>query len=295
MELTMFLDYAGISQSHVSAGRDLDRAASLRVMLIMRTRKMQLEKNSVPEWVLNNKIKAYEFIDSLNFRRPNVIDSNVRMETISPGEKIVIKPYNGFSSRGVYLGFKENHVYKVKTGELIDDWATFRSHMQNDLSSGAVKEDRWIVEELILEKGDDLMPARDLKFYCFYGHAALVLEIVRFPNAVYCFWDRDKKMVDTGAYLDQLFPGAGFSKQMLEVAEAISLNIPSPFMRIDFHSTGSELVFCEFTPRPGGAWLYSKKVDQLLGDSYLAAEGRLLNDLLAGKKFEAFNNLRSLS
>lgn len=291
----MFLDYAGISQSHVSAGRDLDRAASLRVMLIMRTRKMQLEKSSVPEWVLNNKIKAYQFLDSLNFRRPKVIDSGVPMDSISPGEKIVIKPYNGFSSRGVYLGFKENYVYKVKTGELLDDWAIVRNHMKDDLSSGAVKEDRWIVEELILEEGDNLMPARDLKFYCFYGQAALVLEIVRFPNAAYCFWDRDKKRVDTGAYLDQTFSGAGFSERMLEVAESISSQIPSPFMRIDFHSTGSELVFCEFTPRPGGAWLYSKSIDQILGDSYLAAEGRLLNDLLAGKKFEAFNNLRSFN
>jgi hypothetical protein len=289
----MHLDYGGISQSHVNTGRNLDRAASLRVMLIMRTRKMQLQKNSVPEWLLNNKIKAYQFLDSLNFRRPKVIDSNVRMESISPGEKIVIKPYNGFSSQGVYLGFKENHVYKIKTGELIDDWATLRSHMKNDLTSGAVKEDRWIVEELILEEGEDVMPARDLKFYCFYGQAALVLEIVRFPTASYCFWDRKKTKMDTGAYLEQSFSGAGFTDRMLKVAESISLQIPSPFMRIDFHSTGSELVFCEFTPRPGGAWLYSKKIDQLLGDSYLAAEGRLLNDFLAGKKFEAFNNLRS--
>lgn len=58
----MRLDYVGISQPHAGAGGNLEKAASLRVMLIMRTRKMQLEKQSVPEWILNKKIKAYDFI-----------------------------------------------------------------------------------------------------------------------------------------------------------------------------------------------------------------------------------------
>jgi hypothetical protein len=78
---------------------------------------------------------------------------------------------------------------------------------------------------------------------------------------------------------------------MLKVAEYISLHIPSPFIRIDFHRRGSELVCCEFTPRPGATWLYNRKADQMLGDAYLAAEGRLLKDFLAGKTFNIFNSI----
>lgn len=288
----MRLDYGWITQSHINAGRNLDAAASLRVMLIMRTRKMQLERKSVPEWILNNKIKAYEFIDSLGYRRPRLIHAHAQLDAITPCDQVVIKPYNGYSSRGVYLVFKRVNIFKIKSEKTIHDWSLLLENMREDIGAGLVQGDRWIVEELVVEDKDDYKPACDLKFYCFYGHAAMALEIVRFPQTRYCCWDRDKKRIDTGAYAEKSFDGKGFTDHMLEVAEAISRQIPSPFLRIDFHSTGSELVFCEFTPRPGGAWRYNKEIDQLMGDAYLAAEGRLLNDFLSGKKFEAFCRLQ---
>lgn len=288
----MLLNYNGISQSYVSSGRPLDAAASLRVMLIMRTRKMQVDRTSVPDWLLNHKTKAYEFIDRLGFPRPRLISSGVPLNELSLRDAIVIKPFNGAGSRGVYLVFQKDNIYKVKTNERITSWEALLANMKEELATGAVKENRWIAEELIVEDGDANTPARDLKFYCFYGRVELVLEIVRFPHTTYCFWNRDQTRAATGAYSDRHFDGMGFSESMLAMAETISLHIPSPFLRIDFHNTGSKLVFCEFTPRPGGAWLYSKKVDEQLGDAYLAAEGRLLKDLLAGKRFDAFASLR---
>jgi hypothetical protein len=288
----MLINYNGISQSYINSGRSLDAATSLRVTLIMRTRKMQVDRTSVPEWILNNKIKAYEFIDRLGSKRPRVIKPSVRLENLAPMDRIVIKPYNGSGSRGLYLVFKTNKIYKIKSKETMPTWDALLTSMKDDLATGAVREDRWIVEQLIVEDGDAYKPARDLKFYCFYGQAALVPEILRFPDTAYCFWTRDKTRTETGAYINEYFDGIGFTDSMLETAESISQQIPSPFIRIDFHSSGSELVFCEFTPRPGGAWLYSKEVDEQLGDAYLAAEGRLLNDLLSGKKFDAFSSLQ---
>jgi hypothetical protein len=288
----MLLDYSGISQSYVGSGRSLDWAASLRVMLIMRTRKMQVDDTSVPDWILNNKIKAYEFIDRLGFKRPRVIKPSVWLENIAPLNQVVIKPYNGAGSRGVYLVFNEKKIYHVKSRTMLESWNSLLTCMQEDLATEAVRENRWIIERLILEDGRERKPARDLKFYCFYGQVVLVLEVVRYPDTAYCFWSRDGTRTETGAYIDESFDGVGFTDHMLKIAESISLQIPSPFIRIDFHSTGSDLVFCEFTPRPGGAWLYSKKVDEQLGDAYLAAEGRLLNDLLTGKKFDAFCSMQ---
>jgi hypothetical protein len=89
---------------------------------------------------------------------------------------------------------------------------------------------------------------------------------------------------------DDHFAGRGFTPEMLETAERISAEIPAPFLRIDFHSTGSELVFCEFTPTSGSIWSYGRETDQFLGECYLDAEARLLDDLLKGKSFDVYNS-----
>jgi hypothetical protein len=287
----MRIDYSAVSHSYVSSRLSLGSYASFRVMQVMRARKMQVDPTSVPEWILNNKIRAYDFIDLLNIPRPRLTHSGVRLSEILPRDNVVIKPYNGTASKGVYLAFHRNHIFKVKAKEKLESWSAMLDSMRSDLSSGIVKQDRWIVEELILEDERKLIPARDLKFYCFYGKVALVFEVIRYPTNAYCYWTPDKVRTTTGAYAEKSFEGAGFSDAMLEIASSISLHIPSPFMRIDFHKKGQELVFCEFTPRPGPTWLYDQKTDQMLGDAFLAAEGRLLNDLLAGKTFDLFKRI----
>lgn len=213
------------------------------------------------------------------------------MPALEPRGGVVIKPYNGAGSRGVYLGFTNKFLCRIKTGEILHSWEEMKRSMADDLESGAVAGYRWIVEEMIHESQCLRTCARP-EVFCFYGHSALALEIVRYPETCYCFWTRERVPIETGAYLDRTFSGNGFTEPMLEVTWEIILEIPSPFMRLHFHSTGAELVFCEITPHPGGAWLYSKSIDQMLGDAYLASGARLLNDFLAGKKFEAFRSLQ---
>jgi hypothetical protein len=115
------------------------------------------------------------------------------------------------------------------------------------------------------------------------------MEVVRDPVTRYCFWDRECKGRNVGGLEDELFTGRGFTPEMLKMAESISAEIPVPFMRIDFHSTGSELVFCEFTPTSGGIWDYGRETDQFLGECYLEAEASLMADLVNGKRFDAYN------
>jgi hypothetical protein len=86
----MYIDYGEISQSYISSGRSLDAVASFRVMQIMRARKIQVDHTSVPEWNLNNKIRAYNFVDLLGICRPKVISSGVRAEEILLGKKLLL-------------------------------------------------------------------------------------------------------------------------------------------------------------------------------------------------------------
>jgi hypothetical protein len=190
----------------------------------------------------------------------------------------------------VYAVFNENFIQKVKTSEMLSGRQALTAQLHADLQAGVTRTDKWIVEELITEDGNPKAIARDLKFYCFYGRVAHVMEVIRDPVSRYCFWDRDGKHKEVGGlFIDDLFVGRGFTPDMLETAERISAEIPAPFLRIDFHSTGSELVFSKFTPISSEIWEYGKEIDEQLGDHYLEAQARLHTDLLNGKRFDAYN------
>jgi len=109
-----------------------------------------------------------------------------------------------------------------------------------------VTEDKWIVQELIYEDAERTQPARDLKFYCFYGEVALILEICRFPEKQFCWWNAKLEQIKTGLYEDKRFTGAGVTPEQIKLAASMSAKIPTPFIRIDFLKGGQELVFCEF-------------------------------------------------
>src|SRR5699024_6527899 len=143
-----------------------------------------------------------------------------------------------------------------------------------------------------LEK--NLKPARDLKFYCFYGEVALVLEIQRFPSVRYCWWDSSGNSINTGKFHKKFFEGDGVTQEDVNFVEEMSKEIPTPFIRIDFLKSKNGLVFGEFTPRPGQYEQFNKNIDQFLGDCYLKAEGRLINDLYNGKQFSNFRKLENL-
>ncbi len=64
--------------------------------------------------------------------------------------------------------------------------------MEKDLETGAVDRDEWMIEELIYENRREKVPARDVKFYCFYGKVGIILEIVREPEVRHCWWNAER-------------------------------------------------------------------------------------------------------
>ncbi|OTG86810.1 hypothetical protein B9T31_06905 [Acinetobacter sp. ANC 4558] len=68
--------------------------------------------------------------------------------------------------------------------------------------------------------------------------------------------------------------------------------MPTPFLIIDFLASQDSIYFGEITPRPGHFHEFNSNVDSLLGNSFIAARTRLISDLMEGKKFETFNELR---
>lgn len=266
----------------------IKQVSSFKLNMNIRSRKRNFGE-FLPEWKLNDKKSAYDFIDELKINRPWTSEEYFTINELPKQENIVIKPAEGAASRGVYIIKGANDILDVSRSKNVENWLAMEKSMRDDLELKRVEKDKWIVEEFIYED-DDRTPARDYKFLTFYGKVALVTEICRFPKNKHCWWNRDGKIVSTGVFEKTRFEGEGITKEMIEMVEKLSLEIPAPFMRIDFLKTKEGLVFGEFTPRPGTYSKFDEETDRMLGDYFLEAEVRLNNDLLNGKEFVNFHN-----
>lgn len=282
-EIPEFMIRAGLDESPIS----LRHTSSFRACLSQRMRQSQLV-GTLPEWFLDDKRTAYQFVKQFDLKVPQLDERIYTVDSIPNQEGIVIKPVDAAGARGVYLMHNENLIFDVRNARDLTSFAALKEAMQQDLQSGAVDADEWLIEQLIYENKKQLLPARDIKFYSFYGKVGLILEIVRDPEIRHAWWTRDGRRIDTGKYEATLFTGQGVSQEEIDKVEHLSKAIPAPFMRIDFLQSEDGLVFGEFTPKPGNYDDFDLKTDQLLGDYYIEAEARLIKDLLKGKTFPEY-------
>lgn len=283
-EIPEFMIRAGLTDTPIS----LRHAASFRGSLSMRMRQQQLA-GTLPEWHLDDKQTAYDFVSAFNIIVPKLDKNIYTVDTIPQREEVVIKPIDAAGARGVYLIHEPNYIFDVRHANVLTSFTELQAAMHRDITSGAVEEDAWLMEQLIYEFKKQRLPARDLKFYSFYGKVGLILEIVRDPEIRHTWWTRDGKRISTGKYEATLFAGQGVTETEIEQVERLSSAIPAPFMRIDFLKSESGLVFGEFTPKPGNYDDFDQAIDAWLGDYFVQAEGRLVEDLLNGKTFPEYN------
>ncbi|MFA1821449.1 ATP-grasp fold amidoligase family protein [Virgibacillus oceani] len=285
-EIPEFMIRAGLTDNPMP----LRQAASFRGSLNMRVRQKQLVE-PLPEWLLDDKKFAYQFMKQLDVKTPVISDETYRLEEIPQKSGIVIKPVDGAGGRGVYLVYSTNDIIDIKRSQHLNNWNDLLTNMKKDVFMGWVSHNKWSMEKLILENEQEKTPASDIKFYCFYGKVGLILEINRVPKPSYCWWTVTGERVRTGKYDEDLFKGKGVTQSEIDLASSISLNIPAPFIRIDFLRSQDGLIFGEFTPKPGNYDEFDEPTDKWIGDYFLEAQGNLINDLLDGKEFKEFKQL----
>lgn len=251
-------------------------------------RKMGLKSLS---WELNRKTTAYRFVDSLGVRRPEADLEPTTFKKVSWRVPGVLKAASGTGGRGTYLLLAEDEIVHVFDGKKFSSQEEMGRHASDLMkrSNRRRTTNRWIMEELILESSGDLVPARDVKFFSFYGEVLFILEVIRRgPETQYSFTRPDGSPVRPGGWDYTYFDGAGPTAEGLELATRISKQIPHPFMRIDMLKSEGDLVFGEFTPRPGGFHRFNTEWDRKMGEAWARAQERLQRDLLNGKRFDAF-------
>lgn len=268
------------------------RGLSFMGSIVAKTEVARLS-GSLPGWPLTNKQAGFEFIDILDVRRPATPSRAKPMADIELRPGTVVKPAAGSGSKGVYLVFDEDEIFHAKDGQKLRDKNALEQHAQGILkdrsSPTSAKRDLWNVEELILSDSANRRPAIDLKFWCFYGKVAFVTEINRYPETRWDFWSPEGERIEApGRWKAVRHDGQGFDPEDLEIVKRISSEIPYPFMRIDMLRGEGELVFGEFTPRPGSANVLLPEWDRKLGEMWGVAENRLQMDMLKGKDFSAY-------
>lgn len=244
-------------------------------------------------WLLDHKLNAYEFADKLGLKTPAMELATFSCSNIPIAVNTVIKPLNGVMSQGVYL-IAEDGITDLVNNRILDGPDELRSSMSDLLVSGKIKDDLWIRERLIHDDIDPGSPARDIKFYTFYGQPILALETARIPRIQRCWYDNYSNLINTGKYAKELFVGHGIPAEFYEIAEMIGLNIPAPFVRVDLLASPEGPIVNEVTPKPGGAHLFAQSIDQKLGTHLVSADGRLRADLISGKTFDIFTSLQKV-
>lgn len=267
--------------------------------ILTRRRKKQL--GTVPEKYLGlNKQCDEAFAHALGVPTVKTLFRG-KFNEVPRGEfPTVIKPVRSSESRGAFYLF-EDKMFSIANSRSVANWDELERLGKQQMRVEDLDELDWELQELVTLENE---PAPDFKFYCFYGEIGTVLEVARHPVQGYAYFDGDLRPIqfradERPAFADlseASIPNGGLSDAKLEIVKRLSLEIPVPFMRIDFLGGDEDIVFCEFSSAPGMSHALTKEHDRRLGEMYHEAEIRLVNDLLQGKTFNAFSeSIKQLS
>ncbi len=270
--------------------QNLNLPVSVSLTSIMHQRFAYTGCVEIPQMKINPKHQGVKFAESLGLRIPAQYQGPIPFNEIMPVERSVIKPDLSFSTKGVFIFKKENEILELETGMVFHSWDALQKRVEQHLNTNNISNDSWVVEEYITDA--DGQNANDVKFSVFYGRIGWVAELVRHPENLFYTTDNKGKEIDFGLYRKaKRFRGEAATQEEISLVENISLEIPAPFIRIDFLRGKDGLVFGEFTPRPGSTGYLKKEWDQFYGQMYCEAQARLTADLIAGKKFDLFNSI----
>jgi hypothetical protein len=267
-------------------GDQAHHAASFRVAMSTRTRRMRkFGRAYCPEWLIWEKREGMRFANVAGLRVPQQLACKP-LADLEFAPDTVIKPPTAQHGIGVYLIFDQDRIGDAVRGDFFAGYDELTRRMQEDLDSGHIPEDNWIVETLARNAQDPHGCASDWKFYCFYGEVALITHSRRFPEMEDVWFGPDGQVKDLGFDVGRRkLDVPEIKPEVIEMAKQISLTVPAPFLRVDLLDADGGPMVGEFTPRPFFWRRFGRKLDLEMGDAFIAAEARLQADLLAGKDF----------
>jgi hypothetical protein len=264
----------------------LGGVASLARLLFQARRRDFLTDKAKHRWLIDDKLAGLKFAEALGI--PVVPYMSCRTVAEVPaaiartGYPAVVKPLVDADANNVFLVFGPNHVVEHKPRETMDEAAAFARMDRAGRST-------WLVQRYIGPLSGEGPPVTEIKPYVFYGEVGFVHEVTTYPKTAICEWAPDGQEIDSGRPIARM-KGQGFSKELIADAVRMSLGLPTPFLRVDFLVWQGKHYFNEVAPQPGSV-AELPCIDRFLGDLYLEAEARLLDDLMNGKSFAEIKSL----
>lgn len=279
-----------IDKEFVQSQLDMRSVSFSKILDHLKEKSIALRKTkslTLPTFILDSKIIGYAFASECGFLTPKLTYVGKPLEEISFLGNTVTKPLYENSSKGVFIAYSDDNIIYLNSGERFTSSDEAKEYASTLLETRTIRRNRWVVEELLVDKEKI---ARDIKFYCFYGKVGLILETERESGIKRCWFDSDLNYVDTGKYTNVLFKGSRNNLDELQVlAEKLSLEIPSAFVRIDFLICNNNYYVGELTPIPGNYASFNYEWDKKLGELYIDATIQLSCDLGSGKTFDKYN------
>lgn len=269
---------------------------SLTQQYVRRRRMKQI--GDVPDrWLPYDKQAGLLFADMTNVQHARTV-FDIRIEDIEPKADVVIKPMVSRGSIGAYLVKGLDEILVPRDQVVLKSWDEMLAHARDLVEKGLI-EDSFMEQDMIYADREKKIPAHDLKFYTFYGEVGCVNEIAREPGLAYWWYAPDGEEINLNIKNPADAQPMGFKPEYLEIAAELSKRIPSPHMRIDFLVGEDGLYFSEFCSQTGSQVetiieVVSPGYDRAFGNMYLKAEMRIINDLLAGKKFDEINEFNRI-
>jgi len=201
-------------------------------------------------------------------------------------ERFVIKPTSSYSGIACHAFVREGARYRdlrsgrwLRMGEL---GQLLRRERIRD------RDDRWLVEELLLPPDGALAPIADYKFYCFGGRVELIVHkrAAPGPKGYHAqLYDRDWHPVNVGLE-DRDDPVAEAplnGARLVATAERAAASLCYPFIRIDLYDSHRGVVLGEFTPGPGRAYGFNAEWNARLVRRWQEATAALEEGLRSGR------------
>lgn len=246
----------------------------------------------LPPRVVSVKGNSVRFAERIGLPVP-VTEYPLKLAELTFDEPSVIKPVHAEGGKCIYA------IRALSDGGLKDEFSgrSFASKealvdtIRGDMKAVGVSRDAWLKEEMIVGSKGSPLDTFDVKMYTFYGKVGLILQVDRWHDRQYRFFDTSGKVVDTGKYSAKADVEPMFDQALIKVAEEASRKIPWAHVRVDFLVSDNDWRFGEFTLRPGVAAIFNQEWDRKLGELFVKAQARLFEDLIAGKDFSDYRSL----
>jgi TupA-like ATPgrasp len=239
------------------------------------------------------KMASRSLAASLNVQVPRLLAGPTPIERLEEpdAECFVVKPVQGWSSRGVYALQRDGDGLLSVFDNRAFSWDEVRSKLavdEKELAADAEAKGfrltrEVLVEELVPSGQPDRALPFDWKCYCIGGRVEVVMQKDAGDRrersaARYKFWSPE--LTELGPVLDHhdydaSLPTPRDPQGLIETAERVARALPGLFVRIDLYDVPGGVVFGEITPQPGGPQRFTPDLDRRLGEAWeraLAAE-----------------------